>query len=165
MWRNPSFVIKKQVKFQEGEQCLLLPTTSPPTILKPRTVCCQEGEDDDDMTPLDMTIDYLVSSFRHLHSKFWYNSLGSICTCLYLIEGTIVFKVQTYQSPTFGSAAQQCFFTLGTPAQVGACLKVDNTFGMVQDVLHLGHHLRRPARALQSRWRPKPIRLRFSFGL
>ena len=92
MWRNPSFVIKKQVKFQEGKQCLLLPTISPPTILKPRTVCCQEGEDDKDMTPSDMTTDYLVRSFRHLHSNFWYNSLGSICTCLYLIEGTIMFQ-------------------------------------------------------------------------
>ena len=76
MWRNPSFVIKKQVKFQERKQCWLLPTTSPPTILKPKTICCQEGEDDEDMTPSDMTIDYLVSSFRHLHSNFWYNSLG-----------------------------------------------------------------------------------------
>jgi len=92
MWRNPSFVIKKQVKFQEGEQCLLLPTISPPTILKQRMVCCQEGEDDEDMTPSDMTTDYLLSSFRHLYSNFWYNSLGSICTCLYLIEGTIVFQ-------------------------------------------------------------------------
>ena len=44
------------------------------------------------MIPSDMTIDYLVSSFRHLHSKFWYNSLGSICTYLYLIEGIIVFQ-------------------------------------------------------------------------
>ena len=44
------------------------------------------------MTPLDMTIDYLVSSFRYLHSNFWYNLLGSISTCLYLIEGTIVFQ-------------------------------------------------------------------------
>ena len=33
----------------------------------------------------------MVSSFRHLHSNFWYNSLSSICTCLYLIEGPIVF--------------------------------------------------------------------------
>ena len=107
MWRNPSFVIKKQVKFQERKQCWLLPTTSPPTILKPRTVCCQEGEDDEDMTPSDMTIDYLVSSFQHLYSNFWYNSLGSICTCLYLIEGTICFKEQAHQSPTFSSAAQQ----------------------------------------------------------
>ena len=40
MWRNPSFVIKKQVKFQEGEQCWILPTTCPPTKLKPGTVCC-----------------------------------------------------------------------------------------------------------------------------
>ena len=57
-------------------------------------------------------------------------------------------------------------FTLGILAQVGACLKnVENTLEMAQDVLHLGHHLRRPARAPQPRWRPKPIRLRFSFGL
>ena len=76
------------------------------------------------------------------------------------------FKVQAHQSPTFGSAAQQCFFTLGTLVQVEACLKdMDNTFRMAQDVLHLGHHLRRPARAPHLRWRPKPIRLRFSFGL
>jgi hypothetical protein len=78
----------------------------------------------------------------------------------------LCFKVQAHQSPTFGSAAQQCFFTLGTPAQVGACLKdVDNTFGIAQDVLHLSHHIRRPARAPQPRWRPKPIWLCFSFGL
>ena len=57
-------------------------------------------------------------------------------------------------------------FTLGILAQVGACLKdMDNSFGIAQDVLHLGHYLRRPARAPQPRWRPKPIRLRFSFGL
>ena len=43
MSRSPSFVIKKHVKFQEGEQCWLLPTTCLPTKLKPRTVCCQEG--------------------------------------------------------------------------------------------------------------------------
>ena len=54
--RSPSFVIKKQVNFQKGEQCWLLPTTSPPTILKPRTVCCQEGEDDEDMKPMDTTM-------------------------------------------------------------------------------------------------------------
>ena len=60
----------------------------------------------------------------------------------------LCFKEQAHQSPTFSSAAQQCFFTLVTPAQVGACLKdMDNTFGMAQDVLHLGHHLRRLARA------------------
>ena len=70
MWRNPSFVIKKQVKFQEGEQCWLLPTTSPPTILKPRTVCCQEGEDDEDITPSDMTIAYKVSLLLQFHSDF-----------------------------------------------------------------------------------------------
>jgi len=87
MSRSPSFVIKKHVKFQEGEQCWLLPTTCPPTKLKPRMVCCQEGEDDEDMTPSDKTIDYKVSLFLHLHSDFWYNSLGSTCTCHYLIVG------------------------------------------------------------------------------
>ena len=51
---------------------------------QPRTVCCQEGEDDEDMTPSDTTIVYKVSSFLHLHSDFWYNSLGSTCTCRYL---------------------------------------------------------------------------------
>jgi hypothetical protein len=90
MWRSPCFVINKQVKFQEGEQCWLLPTTHPPTKLKPRTVCCQEGENDEDMTPLNMTIVYKVSSFLHLHSDFWYNSLGSTCTCRYLNVGTNV---------------------------------------------------------------------------
>ena len=33
-----------------------------------------------------------VSSFLYLHNNFWYNSLGSTCICLYLIEGTIVFQ-------------------------------------------------------------------------
>jgi hypothetical protein len=70
MSRSPSFVIKKWVKFQEGEQCWLLPTTCSPIKLKPRTIYFQKGEDDEDMTPLDMTIDYKVSSFLHLHSDF-----------------------------------------------------------------------------------------------
>ena len=88
MSSSPSFVIKKHVKFQEGEQCWLLPTTFSSANPKPRTVCCQEGEDDEDMTPSDTTIDYKVSSFLHLHSDFWYNSLGSTCTCRYLNVGT-----------------------------------------------------------------------------
>jgi len=37
------------------------------------------------MTPLDITIDYEVSSFIYLYNDFWYNSLGSTCTCHYLI--------------------------------------------------------------------------------
>jgi hypothetical protein len=90
MSRSPSFVIKKQIKFQEGGQCWLLPTTCPPTKLKPRTVCCQEGEDDEDMAPSNMTIDYKVSSFLYLYSDFGYNSLGFTCTCHYLIVGTNV---------------------------------------------------------------------------
>jgi hypothetical protein len=45
---------------------------------------------DEDMTPWDMTIDYKVRLFLHLHSDFWYNSLGSTCTCHYLIVGTNV---------------------------------------------------------------------------
>ena len=90
MWRFPSFGLKKQVKFQEGEHCWLLPTTCPPTKLKSRTVCCQEGEDDEDMTPSDMIIDYKVRSLLPLHSDLWYNSLGSTFTWHYLIVGTNV---------------------------------------------------------------------------
>ena len=40
------------------------------------------------MTPLDTTIVYKVSSFLHLHSDFWYNSLDSTCKCRYLNVGT-----------------------------------------------------------------------------
>jgi hypothetical protein len=43
-----------------------------------------------DMAPLDTNINYKVSSFLHLHSDFWYNSLGSTCTCRYLNVGTNV---------------------------------------------------------------------------
>ena len=43
---------------------------------------------DEDMTPSDMTIDYKVSSFLHLYSDFWYNSLGSTFICHYLLIGT-----------------------------------------------------------------------------
>ena len=64
----PSFVIKKHVKFQEGEQCWLLQTMFPSANPKPRTVCCQEGEDDEDTSPSNMTIDYKVSSFLYLHT-------------------------------------------------------------------------------------------------
>jgi hypothetical protein len=88
MSRSPRFVIKQQVKFQEGEQYWLLTTICPPTKLKPRTICCQEGEDDEDMTALDTTIDYKVRSFLYLYSDFGYNSLGSTCMCYYLNVGT-----------------------------------------------------------------------------
>ena len=33
-----------------------------------------------------------MSSFTHLLSDFWYNSLGSTCTCPYLFVGTNVFQ-------------------------------------------------------------------------
>ena len=41
---------------------------------------------------MDMTmiVKYKVSSFLYLHNVFWYNSLGSTCTCQYLIVGTNV---------------------------------------------------------------------------
>ena len=70
MSRSPSFVIRKQVKFQEGEQCWLLHATCPPTKLKPRMVCCQEGEDDEDMTPMDtpMKVKDKMSSFLCLYN-------------------------------------------------------------------------------------------------
>ena len=42
------------------------------------------------MTPSDTTIDYMVNSLLPLHCDLWYNSLGSTCTCHYLIVGTNV---------------------------------------------------------------------------
>ena len=41
---------------------------------------------------MDMTIvvKYNVSSFLYLHNDFWYNSLGSTCTCQFLILDTNV---------------------------------------------------------------------------
>ena len=41
---------------------------------------------------MDMTmiVKYKVSSFLYLHNDFWYNSLGSTCTCQSLIVGTNV---------------------------------------------------------------------------
>ena len=90
MSSSPSFVTKTHVEFQEGGQCWLLPASCPPTKLKLRTVCYQEEEDDEDMTPSDKTIDYKVSSFLQLHSYFWYHSLGSTYTYHYLHIGTNV---------------------------------------------------------------------------
>ena len=56
--------------------------------------------------------------------------------------------------------------THGTHAQVGGCPKhVEKTSKMAKNILPLGHHLRRPARAPQPRWRPKPIQLRVWFGV
>jgi hypothetical protein len=52
----PSFIVKKQDKSQEGEQGWLLPTTCPPIMVKPRTVCCQEGENDEDISNLDLIV-------------------------------------------------------------------------------------------------------------
>jgi hypothetical protein len=40
MSNSSSFVLKKQVKFQKGEQYWLLPTNCPPIKFKPKTVCC-----------------------------------------------------------------------------------------------------------------------------
>ena len=71
-----------------------------------------------------------------------------------------VFKSSRHSIVSAGSyvVVMGLIFTLGILAQVGACLKdMDNTFRIAQDVLHLVHHLRRPARAPQPRWRPKPI--------
>ena len=41
-----------------------------PYKLKPGTVCCQEGEDDDDTTPFDTTIAYKVRLLLHFYSDF-----------------------------------------------------------------------------------------------
>ena len=42
------------------------------------------------MTPSDTTIAYKVRLLLFFHSDFWHNSLGSTCTCHYLIVGTNV---------------------------------------------------------------------------
>ena len=52
----PSFSHMQQDKYQEGEHGSLLPTTHPPTKVKPRTVCCQEGENDEDIIGSNMTM-------------------------------------------------------------------------------------------------------------
>ena len=50
--------------------------------------------DDEDTTPIDtpMKDKDKMSSFTHFLSDFWYNSLGSTCTCPYLFVGTNVFQ-------------------------------------------------------------------------
>jgi len=70
MSRSPNFIRRTQVNFQEGEQSWLLPITCSPTMLKQGMVCCQQGEDDEDITPSDITSDYQVSSFLYLYSDF-----------------------------------------------------------------------------------------------
>ena len=50
---------------------------------------------DEDMKLSDTIIDYRVSLLLNLYNDFsyndfWYNSLGSTCTCLYLLVGTNV---------------------------------------------------------------------------
>ena len=94
MSKSPSSILKQQVKFLKEEHHWLLPITCPPTKLKPRTVCCQKGGDDEDTTPIDtpMKVKDKMSSFIHLFSDFWYNSLGSTYTCPYLFVGTNVFQ-------------------------------------------------------------------------
>ena len=87
MSKSPSSILKQIVKFLKEEHHWLLPTTCPPTKLKPRTVCCQEGEDDEDMTPSDTTIAYKVTLLLLFYSEFWHNSLSSTCTCHYLLVG------------------------------------------------------------------------------
>jgi hypothetical protein len=52
----PIFALREQVRFQEGEHGWVLAATYPPTVYKPRTVCCQEGENDEDITGSDITL-------------------------------------------------------------------------------------------------------------
>jgi hypothetical protein len=73
MASSSSFVLKKHDKSQEREHCWLFSTTRPPTKVKPRTVCYQKGEDDEDMIPKDMTIKYMVSLFLCLQNNICKN--------------------------------------------------------------------------------------------
>ena len=71
-----------------------------------------------------------------------------------------VFKSSRHSIVSAGSyvVVMGLIFTLGILAQVGAqSREVENIQKNIFDVLHLVHHLRRPARAPQPRWRPKPI--------
>ena len=45
------------------------------------------GSADEDMTPSDTIIAYKVTLLLLFHSDFWHNSLGSTCTCHYLLVG------------------------------------------------------------------------------
>jgi hypothetical protein len=62
---------------------------------------------DEDMAPSDMNNDYKVRWFLHLYSVFGYNSLGSTCTCHYLIVGSNVFHN--------GSSSKLNFRFIGSP--------------------------------------------------
>ena len=64
MSSSSSFVLKKHDKSQEGEHSWLLPTTCPSTKVKPRMVCYEEGDDDEDMTPTDTTMKVVGTKFR-----------------------------------------------------------------------------------------------------
>ena len=57
-------------------------------------------------------------------------------------------------------------FTFGTLAWVGACSKeMENTVRNLLDVLHLGHLLRRPARASKLSWKRNPCQVRVCLGV
>ena len=85
-------------------------------------------------------------------------------------DTTIAYKVQIFLKV---QVHQNCYvivtgllFTIGTLAQVGAYpIKLENTSRRSLDVLHLGHLLRRPARASNTSWKPNRIRLRVRFGV
>jgi hypothetical protein len=53
------------------------------------------------MAHSDMNNDYKVCSFLHLYSGFGYNSLGSTCTCHYLIVGSNVFHNESSSKLNF----------------------------------------------------------------
>jgi hypothetical protein len=58
------------------------------------------------MAPSDMNNDYKVRSFQHLYSGYGYNSLGSTCTCHYLIVGSNVFHNGSSSKLNFRFAAE-----------------------------------------------------------
>ena len=79
------------------------------------------------------------------------------CRCKYF---------STCKSIKVAVIATGLLFTIGTLAQVGAHpMKLENISRRSLDVLHLGHLLRRPARASNTSWRPNRIRLRVRFGV
>ena len=88
------------------------------------------------MTPLDTTIAYKVSLLLLFHRDFWHNSLGSTCTCHYLLVGANIYQ---HASPSKLQCHRHGLVIYNwDPAQVGAHpMKLENISRRYLDVLHL----------------------------
>lgn len=81
-----TFVLKKNDKLQEGEHGWFVPTTYSQTKVKPRTICYQEREDEEDMTHIDATNEYEASTtygtwMRHAEDRSWFVGTSIVLHC------------------------------------------------------------------------------------